>query len=465
MTLPAHMTEPDLLAWAEENPRAASRLLARNDCEFFINSFGAAIDFRRGTEFEFRERPIQAAFRELILKERLVAGLKARGVGWTWELAHIVLWEAWSKAPYQVIYFAQREDNAKAFIARVRFIYRKLPSWLGFPRVVGQESSTSLILQNAEGLKSEILAFPSLPSTIQSWHPTRIIADEWGEIAWSVLPACLPAVGPEGYFVGLGTAEGLLTEHARVYLSCKHGNPSAYAHEGMQFHTIFAPWFANPDTPQRPSAGTQKDTERMYPADDEEAFALTFPGQAVYPEFRAHLHVSPTPLTAIPELPIFRAWDWGSTPSCVWWQVKWNGQVRVLSELMELVPGVERFGQLVIDHGLARWPGYSYIDYGDASGNDKRDSDGKSCFQILREKHGIVVKKGLQQWTPRREAVARRLSALVDGEPALIVDPSCRLLVQGFTGGYHFPERGDEEDYRAFEEERARERARKGWGA
>jgi hypothetical protein len=40
----------------------------------------------------------------------------------------------------------------------------------------------------------------------------------------------------------------------------------------------------------------------------------------------------------------------------------------------------------------------------------------------------------------------------------LIVDPSCRLLVEGFQGQYHFPEGKDHQDYDNFEAARRRAR-------
>jgi hypothetical protein len=38
----------------------------------------------------------------------------------------------------------------------------------------------------------------------------------------------------------------------------------------------------------------------------------------------------------------------------------------------------------------------------------------------------------------RREAVAKYLTRLVDGAPALLVDPSCDMIRRGFNGRYQF---------------------------
>ena len=794
MTLAAGGVEAgaDLRRWVEQDPRGAMAVLARNDAEYFLNTFCKIRNFQLGTEAAFSERPIQRALRELISAEKLVVAAKAREVGWTWELALLSLWEAWHFAPYQCIYLCQREDNAEEFIRRIRWAAEQLPDWLGFPPEEKPTTKTRFAI-TVDGKESEVLAFPSVPTAIESWHPRRVIADQWGLIPDKVLPSALGAIGLDGYFVGLDTSQGLGNEFANVYLSARDGHPELYAPQGRRFHSIFATWRDNPSFDIRPSGGTRKDTERMYPENDREAFSLVAPGTPVYPEFRAQLHVAKEPLRAMVGLPIFVGVDWGNcysadtevlteegwkqfpevryndrvatlnpesfaleytrinfkvsfdyagkmleftgksvnalitpehilpytrrdtpkilrfdaaarvrselsahrflqltakwepewkkrkggygplgwsadvytafmgiylsegcsddhrvsiaqsvchkgwqtvldatglkwkwdgrgwrsnttklarylrpfgkahekrvpaeikampaaliqrfiqfytegdgkirdrgyhtpehtiftvsdwmaddmqelalkagwhsykawvkpqtsiiqeakgprtitnnggwsitfrkkaqrtellaenvaevdyqgmiyclnvpyhtlyvrrnglphwngnTPAAVCYQIGYSGEVRVLAEFQEMQPGVRRFGRILLDEFAQRWPGFQFIWWGDPSGRTARDSDGKSCFQILREDFGIHMNAGLSQWTKRREAVAHRLTTLVDGEPGMIVDPSCELLIAGFMGQYHFPERKDEEAYANFEATRGRERER-----
>lgn len=449
----------DLRRWVEQDPRGAMAVLARNDAEYFLNTFCKIRNFQLGTEAAFEERPIQRDLRELISAEKLVVAAKAREVGWTWELALLTLWESWHFAPYQCIYLCQREDNAEEFIRRIRWAAEQLPDWLGFPAEEKPTTKTRFAI-TVDGRESEILAFPSVPTAIESWHPRRVIADQWGLIPDKVLPSALGAIGLDGYFVGLDTSQGLGNEFANVYLACRDGNPELYAPQGRRFHHIFATWRDNPSFTVRPSGGTKKDTERMYPENDREAFSLVAPGTPVYPEFRAQLHVAQEPLRAIPGLPIFVGVDFGNTPAAVCFQFGYSGQVRVLAEFQEMEPGVRRFGRILLDDFAQRWPGFEFIWWGDPSGRSARDTDGKTCFQILRDEFGIRMNAGLSQWTKRREAVARRLSSLVDGEPGMTVDPSCRLLVEGFMGQFHFPDRKDEDSYQNFEATRGRERER-----
>jgi hypothetical protein len=334
-----------------------------------------------------------------------------------------------------------------------------LPKWLGYPPEDKPPTQTKFAITHGGGKVSEVLIFPSAPEAMQFWHPRRVIVDEWGLLREPVLPAALGAVGLEGYFVGLGTAEGISNEHARVYISCREGHPERYAPPGERFAHIFARWQDNPDFKVRPSGGTQQDTERMYPENDREAFALVSPGTAVYPEFRINLHVAKEALRAIVGRPIFCSVDWGNTPAALCFQIAHSGQIRVLKEYQELEPGIVRFGRLLLDDFAQRWPGFEFIWWGDPSGRSRRDTDGKTCFGILRDEFGIHMNAGVAQWSKRREAVAGRLTRLVDGEPGLIIDPSCRLLIEGFMGQYHFAPAQDMEAYRNFDERRRLEEA------
>ena len=452
------MTAPvPLETRGETNPKAAAAVLAYNDASYFMNAFCWIRNFQLGVEMRYRERGIQTALRELVQAERLVVALKAREVGWTWALALLALWECWRWAPYQCIYLCQREDNAEEFIRRIRWAHSKLPSWLGYPPEV--QPTTKMRFAVRVGVsESEVVAFPSVPTAMESWHPRRVIVDQWGLIREKVLPSALGAIGLDGYFVGLDTSQGLGNEFAGVYISCRDGAPETYAPQGRRFHHIFASWRDNPDFKIRPSGGTQKDTERMYPENDTEAFALVAAGSPVYPEFRADLHVAKHPLRAIPGLPIFACLDWGNTPAAVCFQIAHSGQIRILAEFQELEPGIKRFGRILLDQFAQRWPGFHFIWWGDPSGRTRRDTDGKTCFQILRDEFDITVNAGVAQWSKRREAVANRLTRLVDGEVGLLVDPSCRLLIEGFQGQYHFAPQKDQDAYDAFDASRRRVR-------
>jgi hypothetical protein len=65
--------------------------------------------------------------------------------------------------------------------------------------------------------------------------------------------------------------------------------------------------------------------------------------------------------------------------------------------------------------------------------------DERTCLQIVRALAKVrALPAPANNFTSRREAVAGTLSRLVDGKPGLTVSPACKVLRNGFAGGYHF---------------------------
>jgi hypothetical protein len=56
----------------------------------------------------------------------------------------------------------------------------------------------------------------------------------------------------------------------------------------------------------------------------------------------------------------------------------------------------------------------------------------------LAEEGIACVPASTNSFVGRREAVAKYLTRMVDGQPCLIVDPSCDMIRRGFNGRYQF---------------------------
>jgi len=171
-------------------------------------------------------------------------------------------------------------------------------------------------------------------------------------------------------------------------------------------------------------------------------FGARIMGKRVYPEFVRHLHVSLTSLQPLPSL-VIRGWDnTGLSPACVITQLGSTGQWRILREFIgeyvgitDFAEGVNLWCQQVFGAAKVR-----YRDIGDPAGRN-RDSSKMSPADYLKRLQ-IFVEDGLQTFKVRREAVAERLTKLVNGEPSILIDPSCKMLIEGFEGGYAYPEIG-----------------------
>lgn len=130
----------------------------------------------------------------------------------------------------------------------------------------------------------------------------------------------------------------------------------------------------------------------------------------------------------------------GRHPAAVFLMKTLNGQMRVLHELCvtqdEGMPG-KTFARLLKREMITKFPNHDFDVWGDPAGNWP-DKEEYTYFELLR-KEGINIKAspGLRI-TPRIETVSTVLSTMIQGNPAILVSPKCKVLVQGFNGGYRY---------------------------
>lgn len=160
-------------------------------------------------------------------------------------------------------------------------------------------------------------------------------------------------------------------------------------------------------------------------------------GIPVYPQFRRDLHVSDKPLTPIPGLPMLVGLDFGRMPAAIYCQYL-RGVWRVYREFIGQHMGAATFAPLVKSDLATRYPGMEFVFWGDPSGGYQSQNNDTTPFDIFRAA-GMLVRPapGHNKDTLRKEAVESILTTMVDGAPALLVDPSCTTFITGMAGGYH----------------------------
>jgi len=174
-------------------------------------------------------------------------------------------------------------------------------------------------------------------------------------------------------------------------------------------------------------------------------------GQAVYKNsFNRSFHVAKAPLTPNPQLPLIVGCDFARWPAAVVTQVDPRGRLLVFAELEAENVGIERFAT---EHllPLLRHPRFggipSYI-VGDPSGVRKSEVGEESVFDVLKRMGFHAYPAMTNNIDPRLRAVEKFLIQQRDGGPALLVDPGCRVLVEGFASKYRYRKKktGDLED-------------------
>lgn len=173
-------------------------------------------------------------------------------------------------------------------------------------------------------------------------------------------------------------------------------------------------------------------------------------GRPVYPEWAYEFHVSKRGLEFSRGLPVLIGQDFGRTPCCVIGQMGLDGQIRIQAELTSDNMGISDFvTQKLRPVLINRFDFYQtkVFCFGDPAGADPTQVDDITCIETMN-RLGIntvpapVTALGQRGWhnaaVTRINNVSEVLNRRIGTAPALIVDPSCRVLIDGFNGGYHY---------------------------
>ena len=160
-------------------------------------------------------------------------------------------------------------------------------------------------------------------------------------------------------------------------------------------------------------------------------------GKPVYPEFRDSIHVREFDIVG--SWPMYVGIDFGLTPAAVFGQKSPMGQWRWHSELVTEDMGAKRFAELLRSAMHERYPGMTFSSItGDPAGEGRAQTDETTPFQILQAAGVQARPAPTNDFMKRRESVASCLTRLIDGQPGLVVHPSCKILRKGMAGGYNY---------------------------
>lgn len=163
-------------------------------------------------------------------------------------------------------------------------------------------------------------------------------------------------------------------------------------------------------------------------------------GRPVYPRWNDKLHAKPCEYA---DGPIIIGLDWGLTPAAAFVQ-EVSGQYQAFHEIVTEDFSAAEFADVLGKTLREDYPGAELVLWGDPAGEQRAQTDKRTPFDILKAA-GIHAKpartggKNDNDIRLRVEAVTRNLTRLaMNGEPGLIVDPSCRYLRRAMAGGYKY---------------------------
>lgn len=204
----------------------------------------------------------------------------------------------------------------------------------------------------------------------------------------------------------------------------------------VRVHYSVDPDKSNPEWIARAKEGiSDKSWQREYEISYE-----TFAGKAVYEDFGEHLIAETSPK---PGDYVYRGWDFGyHRPAVVFAGFNHDDQFCIYDEIMGQDEGIKQFATRVKRYSQANFPGAQWLDAADPAGNQKTDKAEFTSMEVLRDldiypnSKPSAIDEGL-------EILRQRMVRRNDGLYGMIVSPKCKTLIDGFKGGYRYPEHKD----------------------
>lgn len=190
----------------------------------------------------------------------------------------------------------------------------------------------------------------------------------------------------------------------------------------------------------RQKAGKSEEWIKVYLKGE---YGFVIDGKPVFPDYNEEVHLAKVDpengldLKSIEDEPILVGIDFGLTPAAIFCQSLPNGRFIVLDEVIAENMGIDRFSDQLKIHINQHYEKRVFEFVGDPAGNQRAQTDEKTCFEILEAK-GFNVEAGLQTLAIRLESVRYPLTRLVGGKPMFQIHPRCKVLRKALAGGYQF---------------------------
>ena len=162
-------------------------------------------------------------------------------------------------------------------------------------------------------------------------------------------------------------------------------------------------------------------------------------GKPVYPTFKKDVHVAAEALQPTDNSDVIVGIDFGRTPSAVFIQHMYGGRWMVFHELIGQDMGAARFAEL-LKRDIARngWDKLTFKFIGDPAGNQMAQTSETTPFMILRAAGINAHPCTTNDIALRIESVEGVLNRMTEGQPSMVISPTCVTLVNGFEGGYQY---------------------------
>lgn len=401
--------------------------------------------------------------------EKLLAVPKSRRMFCSWNFISLFLHDTMFNQGRFNGFVSKKEDDAGDLIARAEFIYNHIPEWripkALLPRIKNGKMSKQPPLLEFDEINSKIQGFPQGADQLRQFTLSGIFGDEcaFWEQAQSFYSASKPTLDGGGrmtlissrspgffkkiVFDQLDAQDLTFREVAPVPVKRPLEGIEVWKNPRNRFVIVDLHYTADP---RKRGAEWREAVKNSLPARD---FAMeyekswqTFDGKPVYGDFSGKLHVADSGVSVEPGVPLLLGWDFGLTPSALLCQLV-GRQLRILKEFVETNGSISKLAPEVYNHirlNYLPWTHgddkiYSWID---PAGLQRAQTDERTCADVLRTSGFKRVQPGPIDWESRKKAVEDFLTKTYGEGPALLIDgDACPILVEGFNGGYRYPEK------------------------
>lgn len=172
-------------------------------------------------------------------------------------------------------------------------------------------------------------------------------------------------------------------------------------------------------------------------------YGIISDGRAIFPEYEDRRHCTPE-LALYRGLPLRIGFDFGLTPAAAICQLTPKGQLRCIDEIVSNGMGIRQFlRDAVKPHLGTHYNGIPVRVIGDPAGNQRAQTDERTCFDELRAAGFDVRAAPTNSFSARREALAafllKRTPADTVGGPAeegFRLAGKCAMIRKGLAGRY-----------------------------
>ena len=439
----------------------------RTDPLFFLSAVRTLDEANK--ENPIRPFPVHLPYIQLFVKvwqkEKMLLVPKSRRMKMSWVTIALYTWDTMLNFGRHNAILSKKEDDADFLIrGRVKFILENLDTSI-FPKELIPRYKYTYNLIEFPDIHSKIQGFPQGSSQLRQYTLSGIFADElaFWEKTEETFSAARPCLVGGGRFTGVSSpspgffksmvldtvedGQQHITEKKFAMINRKkpmHG-VEIWRNPVNKFLVFQLHYTA--DVEKR-SLEWKKDAMAGMPLKhfnlEFELMWDVYSGCPVYPDFNKEVHISKEKLYPSIGLPLLIGIDFGLTPAAIICQLI-DKTLFVYKEFTAENMGAERFSDIVISQIQVIYPSWrdiknDYLFFADPSGAFRKDTDERSCFEILGAKVGNII-PGEITWEKRRKSVEDLLVKLSNKMGCLVINNGeCPILQAGFEGGYRYPE-------------------------